>query len=188
LEESDAFLCIKNYLNSQVKSFWIHYTLLEVHEKLQSTNFCWNEMQNAIWKWRCFWKKVTVVHWSFMFFADGFPMHSGGLSISLILVCSIFFQVHWDNNWKQRSWAYLVWFKMEMLSGMFSSPDLFIRRMPILVSIVHVFLRTCLQEESMYVSSSSLLASFLTLTFKNMIPSRPNLCVYYSLLPNNKSL
>ena len=87
LEESDAILCIRNYLNSQVKSIWIHCTLLEVQEKLQSTNICWNEMQNAIWKWRCFWKKVTVVQWSYMFFADGFPMHSG-FSISLILMCS----------------------------------------------------------------------------------------------------
>lgn len=159
--ESFAFLSITNYLNSQVNSIWIHCTLLEVHKKLQSTNFCWNEVQNAIWKWRCFWKKVTVLQWSYMLFTDEFSKHSSH-SIPLILVCSkSFFQVHWDNNWKQRSWSYMVWFEMEMLGGTFPSPDLYIRWMPILVSIVHAFLRTWLQEGSMSVSSSPWLTSFL---------------------------
>jgi hypothetical protein len=36
----------------------------------------------------------------------------------------------------------MVWFEMEMLGGTFPSPDLYIRWMPILVSIVHAFLRT----------------------------------------------
>jgi hypothetical protein len=29
--------------------------------------------------------------------------------------------VHWSNNWKQRGWPYVAWFKMEMFSGMYSS-------------------------------------------------------------------
>lgn len=118
-------------------------------------------MQNAIWKWWCFWKKVTVLQWSYMLFTDEFSKHSSH-SIPLILVCSkSFFQVHWYNNWKQRSWSYMVWFEMEMLGGTFPSPDLYIRWMPILVSIVHAFLRTWLQEGSMSVSSSPWLTSFL---------------------------
>lgn len=45
----------------QIKPIWIYYTIFEVYEELQSTIFCRFEVQNEIWGWWCFWKKVGVL-------------------------------------------------------------------------------------------------------------------------------
>lgn len=50
-------------------------------------------------------------------FVNGFAMHQDHSDFTLGGI----FQVHWDNNWKQRGRTYVAWFKMEILGGMFSS-------------------------------------------------------------------
>jgi len=98
---------------SQSMPLRVHNTVLEVYKELELLIFYWDEVQNAIWKWRCSRKKVWHIPiltnmLSPIFFKYGVTF----FALSFLQVCRM-------DNW---SWWYgpcqMARFKMEMSSGM----------------------------------------------------------------------